>query len=383
MVRINLTHNQYKIQQLATLLEDLHSKGVSGILYLNAEINPQRKKRSRVLGWKNGRIVYGGLNIPSSQEFAKMLGQKFKRGDLIDTAINLAMQKATDRTSARELLELLVKMRLFTWDQIESIVHISIVLTLEQVLPHAGQSQFDSTTEFNVCRGFELSQAMQDVIRRQEEWSALASLIPSMEAVPHFPANALPTISDPAVRQHLHESVDGQRSLVNIAERLDKDPLSLAQSYLHWVQAGWVVFQDSTPAQKSNMPTILAVDDSFVMQTMIKRALADHYQVLVASNATDGLNLLHHNRVALLLLDVSMPDMDGLELCRQLRSVSEFRNLPIIMLTARDGFVDKVKGQIAGTTEYLTKPFDAEKLLQVVGKYVSSGTASNTRSTSI
>jgi twitching motility two-component system response regulator PilG len=366
-----MIRSQYKSQQLANLLEDLQSKEVSGILYLNAEINPQEKKRSRVLGWNNGRIVYGGLKIPSSQEFAKMLGQKFKRGDLIDTAINLAMQKATDRTSGRELLELLVKMRLFTWEQIESIVHTSVVLTLEQVLPHAGQFQFDSTTEFNVCRGLELPQAMQDVTRRQEEWSALAPLIPSMEAVPHLPANALQTISDPAVRQHLHESVDGQRSLVDIAERLDKDPLSVAQSYLHWVQAGWVAFQGSTPTQKSDMPTILAVDDSFVMQTMIKRALADHYQVLVASNATDGLNLLHHNRVALLLLDVSMPDMDGLELCRQLRNMSKFRNLPIVMLTARDGFVDKVKGQIAGSTHYLTKPFDAENLRQLVGKYVS------------
>ena len=322
--------------------------------------------------------MYGGLNIPNNQEFTKMLGQKLKRGDLIDAAINLAMQKVTDQTSVRELLELLVRMRLFTWEQIESIVHTSVVLTLEQVLPHAGQFQFDAKAEFNVCRGLQLSQVMQDVARRQQQWSALAPLIPSPEAVPLLQANALETISDPAVRNYLQESVDGQRSLVDIAEILDKDPLSVAQSYLHWVQAGWVAFQGSTKTRKSDMPTILAVDDSFVMQTMIKRALAEHYQVLVASNATDGLNLLHHNHVALLLLDVSMPDMDGLELCRQLRSVSEFRNLPIIMLTARDGFVDKVKGQIAGTTEYLTKPFDAEKLLQVVGKYVSSGTACNT-----
>ncbi len=342
----------------------------------------QRKKRSRILVWKNGRIVYGNLNIPNNQEFAKMLGQKLKRGDLIDAAINLAMQKATDRTSVRELLELLIRMRLFTWEQIESIVHTSVVLTLEQVLPHAGQFQFDSTTEFNVCRGLELSQVMQDVARRQQQWSALAPLIPSPEAVPLVQANALETISDPAVHQHLHESVDGQRSLVDIAERLDKDPLSLAQSYRHWVQAGWVMFEGSTKTSKSDLPTILAIDDSLVMQTMVDRVLRNHYQVLVASNAADGLKLLHHNRVALLLLDVTMPDIDGLELCRKLRSMSEFRNLPIVMLTARDGLVDKAKGQISGSTEFLTKPFDAEKLRAVVGKYLSVGTASNTQSTS-
>ena len=366
-----MLEKQYQAQQLPKLLEELQSQEASGTLYLDAEISHKRKKKSHVLTFKNGRITYGGLNIPNNQDFAKMLAQKLNREDLIDTVFNLAMQKATNQISVRELLELLVKMRLFTWEQIESVVHTQVVLTLEQVVPHAGQFQFDSTAEFNVCRGWELSKLMLDVTRRQKQWFALVPLIPSQSAVPHLQANALEKISDPAVGGHLQELIDGQRSLVEIAETLDKDPLSVAQSYLHWVQAGWVTFEGSTPTQNSDLPTILAVDDSFVMQTMIKRALAASYQVLVASNAEDALNLLNHNKVALLLLDVSMPDMDGLELCRKLRSLSEFHNLPIIMLTARDGYVDKLKSQNAGSTEYLIKPFDAEKLRAVVGKYVS------------
>jgi len=91
------------------------------------------------------------------------------------------------------------------------------------------------------------------------------------------------------------------------------------------------------------------------------------------SNAPDALNLVCDEKISLLLLDVSMPGVDGLELCRILRSIPKFRSLPIIMLTARDGLFDKVKGQMAGSTEYLTKPFDAEKLHQVVGKYLNLG----------
>lgn len=132
----------------------------------------------------------------------------------------------------------------------------------------------------------------------------------------------------------------------------------------------------------SESRTILAVDDSAVLQTVIKRALASHYQVLVAGNAVDAVNLLYHNQIALLLLDLSMPDVDGLELCHALRSMTQFRNLPIIMLTARDGSADKTKGEIAGSTEYLTKPFRSEELRQVVGKYVSVDTTSNTESKS-
>lgn len=378
--------NKYQAQQLITLLEALQTQRASGILYLEAEIKPEREKRSRVLVFRNGHITYGGLNIPDNKDFAKMMGQKFKR-EWIDAAINLAMQKETTQSSIRTLLEMLVKMRQFTWEQIEAVVHTQVVLALEQVLPHAGQLEFDITTEFDICHGevcrpLDWFKLMLDLTRRQEQWSALAPLIPSMEAVPHIKGNALETISDPAVFRHLNQWVDGQRSLGDIAERLDKDPMQIAQSYLHWVQAGWVVFEGSKPTEKSDLPTILAVDDSFVMQTMVKRALADHYRVLVASSAKDALILLNNNKVALLLLDVTMPDIDGLELCRTVRSLDNFRNLPIIMLTAREGFVNKVKGQIAGTTEYLVKPFDAQKLRQVVGKYVRAGNASNTGSIS-
>lgn len=168
-----MEQNQYQAQQLNALLEDIQRKQGSGTLYLDVEINSQGKKRSRVLVWKSGQITYGGLKIPSSQEFAKMLGQKFKR-ETIDTALNLATQKATTKTSIRALLELLVRMRLFTWEQIETIVHAQVVLTLQQVLPHPGQFQFDTTTQFDLCHGeicygLNLSSLMLDINRRQEQ----------------------------------------------------------------------------------------------------------------------------------------------------------------------------------------------------------------------
>ncbi|MBD1840395.1 response regulator [Coleofasciculus sp. FACHB-64] len=122
----------------------------------------------------------------------------------------------------------------------------------------------------------------------------------------------------------------------------------------------------------SDIPTILAVDDSSVMQTLIKRALERDYRVLVADNAVDALSVIYHQQISILLLDVSMPGVDGLELCRTVRSLPQFSELPIIMLTARDGVFDKVQGRLAGATEYLTKPFEAEQLRQIVGSFINS-----------
>lgn len=120
----------------------------------------------------------------------------------------------------------------------------------------------------------------------------------------------------------------------------------------------------------SQFPTILAVDDSTVMQGLIKQALGKEYRVLVADNAVDALSMIYHEPVVLLLLDVSMPGIDGLELCRTVRSLPQYERLPIIMLTARDGAFDKVQGRLAGATEYLTKPFDSDKLHEVIARFI-------------
>ncbi len=123
--------------------------------------------------------------------------------------------------------------------------------------------------------------------------------------------------------------------------------------------------------------TILAVDDSVVMQGVVKQILGKDYRVLVADNAVDALSMIYHEQVSVLLLDISMPGIDGLELCRTVRSIPQFQNLPIVMLTARDGAFDKVQGRLAGATEYLTKPFEAEQLRGVINQFIKSSSLGN------
>lgn len=366
----------YQEQQLAKVLEGLQRKQANGTLYLEADLPSQKKKRHRVLVLQNGQIVYGGAILPNNKEFAQTLGQKLNR-EWSESAIALATQKAANKTSVRSLLDLLVKMRLFTWEQVEAFIHTQTVLILEQVLPHAGNHRLDDTIEFDLCygddhHGLDLAQLMVDINRRQQQFSTFAPAIPSIEAIPRFLGSTADKITNPAVRKHLEQWVDGERSLIDIAEGLNKDVLQVAQSYLPWIQAGWVLISNSSvTVPKKELPVILAVDDSPIMQVTIKRALSDQYQVLIASNAKDALMLLHRTDVKLLLLDVTMPEIDGLEVCRTVRSITKFRDLPIIMVTAKDGFFDKVKGKFAGSTDYVTKPFNPEQLCQLVAKYIN------------
>ena len=129
------------------------------------------------------------------------------------------------------------------------------------------------------------------------------------------------------------------------------------------------------PSNSNSAPTILAVDDSPVMLELLKRTLEGNYRILVAGNAVDALSIIYHEKISGLLLDVTMPGIDGLELCRTVRNLPQFQELPIIMLTARDGLFDKVQGRLAGATEYLTKPFNAEQLRQTVDRFFSNSDA--------
>jgi twitching motility two-component system response regulator PilG len=68
-----------------------------------------------------------------------------------------------------------------------------------------------------------------------------------------------------------------------------------------------------------------------------------------------------------------MPELDGYEICAMLRNSTAFRQIPIVMLTGMEGFIDRVKARIVGATHYLTKPFGESELLMLVEKYIGPG----------
>jgi len=104
---------------------------------------------------------------------------------------------------------------------------------------------------------------------------------------------------------------------------------------------------------------ILLVDDEESIQTLLAYPLRkDGYEVVVARDGREGLDRFADDRFDLVVLDVMMPRIDGIEVCRRLRSRSQ---VPIIMLTARDDEVDKVLGLEIGADDYITKPFSVRE----------------------
>ncbi|HEV3357242.1 MAG TPA: response regulator transcription factor [Pseudonocardiaceae bacterium] len=107
---------------------------------------------------------------------------------------------------------------------------------------------------------------------------------------------------------------------------------------------------------------ILVVDDDRAVRESLRRSLQfNGYQVELASDGVHAMEQIEAQRPDALVLDVMMPRLDGLEVCRRLRSTGD--DLPILVLTARDAVSDRVAGLDAGADDYLPKPFALEELL--------------------
>jgi two-component system chemotaxis response regulator CheY len=116
---------------------------------------------------------------------------------------------------------------------------------------------------------------------------------------------------------------------------------------------------------------ILTVDDSASIRQMVAFTLKSAgYTVIEANDGQDGLDKAKANSANLVLTDQNMPRMDGLTLIKALRGLPQYRSVPILMLTTESSDAMKAQGKAAGATGWLVKPFDPQKLLEVVKKVV-------------
>ena len=116
--------------------------------------------------------------------------------------------------------------------------------------------------------------------------------------------------------------------------------------------------------------TILIADDDIGTRLAISDYLdLSGYHIITADNGIDALNTLEKYHPDLLVTDIMMPRMNGYELVRRIRQLSEFRLLPVILLTARTKIQERILGYQSGCDLYLPKPFELEELAAAIRNY--------------
>ena len=118
------------------------------------------------------------------------------------------------------------------------------------------------------------------------------------------------------------------------------------------------------------MKKILVVEDVDFNRELVVQLLEDKYHVIEAVNGQEGVELAERERPDLILMDLSLPVMDGWEATRRLKATYDLRSIPVIALTAHAMVGDEEKALAAGCDDYLVKPLDEDELMARIAKYL-------------
>jgi two-component system, chemotaxis family, response regulator PixG len=238
-----------------------------------------------------------------------------------------------------------------------------------------------------------------------EEWQQhkLADLSPLLAPKIEHPVQ-LYRQTTPVVYQNLARAIDGERTLREIALELDQDLMLLSRSLLRYISIGIIQTVElpdieiepivnptlppdyptpvtgavkPQPKSKSrSRPKLIAcIDDNHQIcqqvETIVNQA---GYRCLILQDPTTILSKLLEKKPDLIFLDLVMPSINGYEICSQIRKVSILSRTPIVIITGRDGLMDRVRAKMVGASDFVNKPLDNFKINSILNKYIRAST---------
>ncbi|MFH1361251.1 MAG: response regulator [bacterium] len=126
--------------------------------------------------------------------------------------------------------------------------------------------------------------------------------------------------------------------------------------------------------KKKKLLILVVEDEADMMKALKIRLEASNYEVVLAHDGSEGLNMARQEQPDLVVLDIMLPKMDGLTICRMLKFDEKFSKIPVILLTAKTQKIDIQRGKEMGADVYMTKPFKAEELLAAIEKLLKNKT---------
>lgn len=139
------------------------------------------------------------------------------------------------------------------------------------------------------------------------------------------------------------------------------------------VQSGGMMAAAYQAIADEPKPLIACIDDSKATQRIVKMTLeATGFSVISVTEPAQALSVFARQRPEVILMDINMPEIDGYELCRMFNQSTMLRSIPVIMLTGRDGLLDRIRARMVGASDYIAKPFNPQSLIQLVESYVGA-----------
>jgi len=117
---------------------------------------------------------------------------------------------------------------------------------------------------------------------------------------------------------------------------------------------------------------VMVIDDSKTIRKSAESLLKNAgCEVLTATDGFEALAMIADSRPDVIFVDIMMPRLDGYQTCALIKNNEEYKGIPVIMLSSKDGLFDKARGRIVGSEQYLTKPFTREELLDAIRRHAA------------
>lgn len=232
---------------------------------------------------------------------------------------------------------------------------------------------------------------MQDSWNKWSE-AGLASFSPNSSPVLRRPEQLEQQVSE-SVYKNFVALMSGRYTLRDLSVKMKQSVLPVARSLLPYILKGIVELVEvpdlplkvnevkNNTAIKPilpNAPLIACVDDSPQVCQMLEQIITSNgLRQIQIQDAVQALPILIEHKPDLIFLDLVMPVASGYEICAQLRRISIFANTPVIILTGSDGLFDRVRAKVVGSTDFLTKPVAADKVMGIVRKYLRTRSSTN------
>jgi twitching motility two-component system response regulator PilG len=371
----------------ACISDNFHSFGTdTKQLFVRNKSLHHNQQQSWFVFFLNGQIIYaadGNGDLSRLDDYLRHYRVKVR---LDETQL---VASASQAIPEYNYLWALLEQNIINPTQARSIIHGLVHETIFDLLNlQQGSFIFELTAPLAPqLTTWEIGPLIARIIRQVQEWKLFYPHIESPDQLPMLTdivrlRSSLPV----ATANKLKQWADGKTSLRQLARYLNRDMLTVAKAIYPYIQQGWVqlVYTDTNPTERpradvvepnidTNKVKIMCIDDATSVCKSVETILkSPDFGVYAFTNPVEALSRVFTLKPNLILCDITMPELDGHEICAMLRHTTIFRFLPIIMMTGQDGFINRVRARMVGATDYLTKPFNDGELLMLVKKYLQN-----------
>ncbi|AFZ45450.1 response regulator receiver protein [Halothece sp. PCC 7418] len=400
--------------ELSNSSEFLATEQVTGQIHDSFQLLKDLSNRSGVLevfrgdvNWiiylKRGQIQFASMSVQSLEELdyhLHYLGCKKAREGLRTAKSVETTQHSLADMPLDSIIHWLGREEFLNAKQISQVTEKLSREALEPLLwlqegEYSWQESESTEPLISIVPHPQLATLIEEFRDRLASWQKLVDKIGSPHQRPYFfNQRAVDSASNPNIAK-LSKLMRGY-SIHQLAIYIKQDEIKLARMLYPYIGRGEIFLREPKSAWRQ-LPTlpklvkpetqnqissrasayektikIACVDDSPTILREVQRLLGDDkYEITKIENPIEAAAILFRIQPDLVLMDISMPEINGYKLCSLLRNSNALSEVPIIMVTSRTGVIDKVRAKTVGATDYLTKPFTKASLLQVVEKHLS------------